>query len=111
GVSSAWNKPSGRIIVMAGAGDDNVQIAGAVANPVWLYGEAGNDRLNAGNGGSLLIGGEGDDDLTGGNGRDVLIGGEGADKLNGNGNDDILVAGLTTKDSRSTAGHDEFWCQ
>ena len=28
----------------------------------------------------------------------------------GNNDDDILVAALTTKDSRTSAGHEEFWC-
>ena len=110
GVTSTVTKPSGRIIVTGGTGDDNLQIAGTVANPVWLYGDAGNDRLNGGRGGSLLIGGDGNDELLGGNGRDVMIGGQGADRLIGNANDDILVAGLTTKDDRSSEGHEEFWC-
>ncbi len=111
GVSTMVTRPSGRIIVTGGAGDDNIQIAGAILNPAWLYGEAGNDRLNAGNGGSLLIGGDGNDQLLGGGGRDVMIGGEGADNLVGNSDDDILIAGLTEEDSRTSAGHDEFWCQ
>jgi len=102
--------PTGRIIAYGLAGDDNIQVAGAICQQTWLYGDAGNDRLNAGNGGSLLIGGEGNDQLLGGNGRDVMIGGEGTDSLVGNSNDDILVAGYTTKDDRSVVGHDAFWC-
>jgi Ca2+-binding RTX toxin-like protein len=111
GVSTIIAMPSGRIIVTGGAGDDNIQIAGAVPNPAWLYGDAGNDRLNAGNGGSLEIGGDGNDELLGGSGRDVMVGGEGADHLVGNSDDDILVAGLTLQDSRLSPGHDEFWCE
>jgi Ca2+-binding RTX toxin-like protein len=76
---------------------------------VWLYGDAGNDRLNAGNGGSLLIGGEGNDQLLGGGGRDVMVGGEGADRLVGNSNADILIAGYTTQDDRASASHEDFW--
>jgi Ca2+-binding RTX toxin-like protein len=110
GVSTVVAKPTGRIIVTGGAGDDNIQIAGAVSNPAWLYGDAGNDRLNAGNGGSLEIGGDGNDQLLGGGGRDVMIGGNDADSLIGNSDDDILVGGLTIYDSRSSAGHEEFWC-
>jgi Ca2+-binding RTX toxin-like protein len=110
GVSKIVAKPNGRVIVSGRTGDDNIQIAGSISNLVWLYGDAGNDRLNAGNGGSLLIGGDGNDQLLGGNGRDIMIGGEGADSLVGNSNDDILVAGYTTKDSRASAGHEEFWC-
>ena len=114
GVSNTVAKPSGRIIVTGGAGNDNIQIAGAVTNSVWLYGDAGDDRLNAGNanpGGNLLFGGDGNDDLLGGSGRDIMVGGQGADKITGNANDDILIAGLTTQDSRNSAAHDEFWCR
>jgi extracellular elastinolytic metalloproteinase len=101
--------PSGRIIVLGGSGDDIILIAGAVNRFVWLYGEAGNDTLNAGNGGSVLVGGDGNDILLGGNGRDIMIGGEGADKLIGHSNDDILVAGFTNYDRLDAAGHDTFW--
>lgn len=113
GVTTMWPKPSGRIIVIGGDGDDDIQIAGAISNSVWLYGNDGNDRLNAGNvshGGNLLIGGAGDDHLLGGNGRDILVGGEGADKLNSNSSDDILIAGFTSQDERDSAGHEQFWC-
>jgi Ca2+-binding RTX toxin-like protein len=109
GLSTMVAKPSGRIIVIGGDGDDNIQIAGAVTNLVWLYGDAGNDRLNAGNGGSLLLGGDGDDDLKGGGGRDIMIGGQGADKLIGNSNVDILIAGYTAQDDRASSGHEDFW--
>jgi Ca2+-binding RTX toxin-like protein len=101
------------VIVFAGAGNDDVQVDGAVTNSVWLYGEAGDDRLNAGNvaqHGNLLIGGDGNDQLLGGNGRDVMIGGQGADKLIGNAEDDILIAGFTTKDRPTDTGSEEFWC-
>lgn len=111
GSQTTVSKPSGRIIVTGGDGDDNIQIAGAVTNPSWLYGDAGNDRLTTGNGGGLLIGGDGNDELLGGNGRDIMVGGQGADRLIGNANDDILIAGLTTKDERGASGHEEFWCE
>lgn len=113
GVISTVAKPSGRIIVLGLAGNDNIQIAGAISNSVWLYGDEGDDRLNAGNvspGGNLLFGGDGNDDLLGGNGRDILIGGQGADKITANADDDILIAGLTTHDTRNSAAHEEFWC-
>ena len=113
GAISTVARPSGRIIVLGLAGNDNIQIAGAISNPVWLYGDAGDDRLNAGNvssEGNLLFGGDGNDDLLGGNGRDVLIGGQGADKITANADDDILIAGLTTHDARNSAAHEEFWC-
>jgi Ca2+-binding RTX toxin-like protein len=39
-----------------------------------------------------------------------MIGGEGADHLIGNSDDDVLVGGLTIYDSRSSSGHEAFWC-
>jgi Ca2+-binding RTX toxin-like protein len=110
GVSTVVPRPSGRIIISGGDGDDNLQIAGSVGSPAWLYGDSGNDRLNAGAGGSLLIGGAGNDQLLGGSGRDVMVGGSGADYLIGNSNDDILIASLTNKDGQSAVGHEHFWC-
>jgi Ca2+-binding RTX toxin-like protein len=86
------------IRVYGGAGDDDIQIAGAVPVPTVLFGGSGNDRLKGGNAGATLIGGDGDDLLLGGNGRDLLIGGAGADRLVGNASDDILIAGRTKYD-------------
>jgi Ca2+-binding RTX toxin-like protein len=110
GVTRTVARPSGRIIIVGGDGNDDIQIAGSISNPAWLYGDAGDDKLNAGGGNSLMIGGDGSDQLTGGSGRDVIIGGKGADKLVGNAGDDLLVAGSITKDERSAAGHEEFYC-
>jgi uncharacterized delta-60 repeat protein len=98
GTSLGTFKPTGRIIVYGGAGDDDIQVAGSVGIPVWLYGDDGNDRLNGGNGGCVLEGGAGDDLLVGGNGRDLLIGDGGADRMIGNGGDDILIGGTTAFD-------------
>jgi hypothetical protein len=103
-------KPTGRIIITGEAGDDTIHLAGAILNQAWLYGDAGNDRLNNGNGGGLLFGDDGNDELTGGGGRDIMIGGQGADKLIGNSDDDILVAGYTARDNRSSPNHGDFWC-
>jgi Ca2+-binding RTX toxin-like protein len=110
GVSLGSFNPTGHIIAYGQAGNDNIQVAGAILNPAWLYGDDGNDRLDAGNGGSLLFGGNGDDQLIGGAGRDVMVGGNGADSLVGNSGDDILIASSTTRDDRTDPGHDEFWC-
>ena len=69
-------KPSGRIIISGGEGNDLISVLGT-SNRAWLYGDAGNDVLIAGSGGSLLIGGDGNDKLFGGHGRDIMIGGNG----------------------------------
>ena len=111
GVSQGTFNPTGRIIVFAYAGNDDVQLSGSIANQAWLYGDAGDDRLNLGNGGGISFGGSGNDHLLGGNSRDVLVGGDGADRIVGNAGDDILIAGMSIYDDRFTAPeHEEAWC-
>ena len=109
GTITSHPAPTGRIIVIGDSGDDNIQIAGGITNQAWLYGDGGADHIYGGGGASLIFGGGGDDQLLGGSGRDILVGGAGADRLIGNSGDDLLIAGLTTKDSRSIAGHEKFW--
>jgi Ca2+-binding RTX toxin-like protein len=84
-------KPTSRIAVYGGAGDDDITVTGSVRVSAWLYGGDGNDRLHGGGAGDVLIGGEGDDDLYGGCGRDILIGGGGKDNLVGGSDGNILV--------------------
>jgi Ca2+-binding RTX toxin-like protein len=111
GVLQGTYEPTGRIIIFGYAGNDWIQVAGAVPNEVWMYGDADDDQLNLGNGGGLAIGGSGNDQINGGLGRDILIGGEGADRMVGNGGDDILIAGSTTHDDRFINGlHEDAWC-
>ena len=87
-------------IVMLG-GNDKVTVSGSVDLPAVIDGGEGDDQLNGGNAGSILIGGGDNDKLLGGNARDILIGGTDADRLNGNSGDDILIAGRTSYDSRA----------
>src|SRR5207249_1620950 len=98
----------GGVIVYAGDGDDSV--TSAVKIPSWLFGQAGNDKLNGGAGDDLLIGGIGNDVLQGGSGRDVLVGGFGADQLLAAGQDDVLVAGYTDYDwvTSPTPAHEKI---
>jgi Ca2+-binding RTX toxin-like protein len=103
GVEVARYSPTGRLIVHGGAGDDDIQVAGSINVPTWLYGDDGNDRLKGGNGNNVLSGGAGDDLLAGGSGRDLLVGGTGADRLIGNGGDDILISGTTSYDANEAA--------
>jgi uncharacterized delta-60 repeat protein len=100
GVSRGVYNPTGRIIVFGYAGDDNVQVDGAVPNECWLYGDDGADTLNLGNGGGIAVGGSGNDTLTGGSGRDILIGGAGSDRIVGNPGEDILISAITSYDDR-----------
>jgi Ca2+-binding RTX toxin-like protein len=86
------------VLVLLGAGNDQLTVAGSIALPAVIDGGAGNDEIKGGNGNSVLIGGTGDDSLVGGTGRDILIGGLGADRLVANAGDDILVGGYTKHD-------------
>jgi autotransporter-associated beta strand protein/VCBS repeat-containing protein len=111
GETTTETQPSGRIIVFGLDGNDTIQLAGAISNEAWLYGDNGNDSLNLGNGGGIAFGGSGNDTLLGGSGRDALVGGTGADRLVGNPGDDILIAGYTDYDNRSgSINHDDAWC-
>src|SRR5205085_4792777 len=96
-------QPSSGLVVYAQAGDDDVQVAGSITVPAWLYGGDGNDRLKGGAGDDVLVGGDGDDLLVGGSGRDILIGGRGADRIVGDAGDDILIAGATAYDGDRAA--------
>ncbi len=98
----AFNDAS-RIIVFGQAGDDDIQTAGSISLPVWLYGDAGDDRLKGGDADDVLVGGDGNDLLAGGSGRDLMIGGLGADRIIGNADDDIMVAGWTLFDQNEQA--------
>ncbi|MGL4766584.1 MAG: calcium-binding protein [Formosimonas sp.] len=64
-----------------------------------LFGQAGNDTLNAISTGSLLHGGEGADVLKGNLGSDRLYGAEGNDVLSGSAGNDYLNGGV---------GHDTY---
>jgi VCBS repeat-containing protein len=111
GISQGTFNPTGRIIVFGYDGNDNIQLAGSISNPAWLYGDAGDDRLNVGNGGGISFGGAGNDELLGGNSRDILVGGDGVDRIVGNSADDILLASTSIHDDRFTAAnHEEAWC-
>lgn len=106
GVSQGSFIPSGRIVVFAQSGNDDVQVAGSVENSAWLYGGQGDDRLKGGNGNDVLLGEEGDDLIVGGKGRDFAIGGYGADRIVGNADDDILIAGRLEFARRDQALYD-----
>jgi hypothetical protein len=84
-------------------GDDRLTIAGNVATPAIIHGDAGNDHLHGGGGPAVLLGGSGDDTLIGQSGRDILIGGTGSDRLVGGAGDDVLIGGRTTFDHNQDA--------
>ncbi len=91
------------IIVYGNNGNDDIELAGTICTPAFLFGEAGNDRLKGGNGANVLVGGNGNDELIGSQAADVLIGDDGSDRLVGNGGDDLLIAGWTNHDTSLAA--------
>jgi streptogramin lyase len=103
GSSLGTFNPTGRILAYGQAGNDDIQVAGGISLPAWLFGDAGNDRLKGGGGANLLVGGEGDDLLVGSGNRDVLIGGAGADRIVGQAEQDLLIAGSTAFDANLAA--------
>jgi hypothetical protein len=117
GVLIGTFSPTGKIVILGGAGNDDLKIAVAITLPSEIYGGAGDDTIRGGGGNDILFGGADNDEIkargahdvalgetgndlvTGGDGRDILIGGTGADKVVGNVDDDILIAGSTSHDA------------
>ena len=83
----------------AGDGDDRLFGEGGKD---WLLGRSGQDQLWGGLGGDYLDGGDGDDRLYGEAGRDWLLGGDGQDQLFGGDGTDILNG--NQGDNRLTGG-------
>ncbi len=88
-----------RIVIYLNGGQDHANIAGNVSKPVILDGGTGDDHLNGGGRGNIILGGPGNDKLIGGSGRDILIGGLGKDDLGGQQGEDILIGGHTAYDN------------
>ena len=103
GISQGLFGPTTRVLVFGQDGNDDINVAGGITLPAFLYGGAGNDRLQGGGGDNVLVGAGGDDQLTGGRGRNVMIGGQGRDALSGGGNSDLLIAGSSAFDANDPA--------
>jgi len=92
-----------RVVVHTQAGNDFVNIVGAVRVPAILFGGDGNDRLKGGKAADVIVGGLGNDHIHGRTGRDIVIGGEGADRLLGGRATDILIGGTLRYENDSSA--------
>jgi len=92
-VSTQWSKA---LVVQAtvttGSFDLPPECSGMVFDDV-IVGTDGNDEIEAGNGGYLILGLAGDDTIDGGNGPDCIVGGDGDDELNGGNGDDVIIGG------------------
>ncbi len=85
-------------------GNDQATIAGNILLPAIMDGGRGDDKLNGGGGGNVLLGGDGNDELLGGSRGDILIGGAGRDRLVGNPGEDVLIGGRSGLDSDPASG-------
>ena len=93
------------------AGNDKLTLKSvdpAFDGTVWLFGNEGNDTLDATSfaASARLDGGVGTDKLTGGAGNDVLIGGDENDTLLGAAGDDTLYGGNGNDSVNGGAGND-----
>ncbi|MFN6108242.1 MAG: SdrD B-like domain-containing protein, partial [Planctomycetaceae bacterium] len=93
--------PTGRIVVLGQAGNDNVSVATTITRNAWLYGDDGNDTLTGGGGNDVITGGAGTDSQVGGAGNDTYLfdadAALGIDTVNDS-------AGIDTLDLSSTTG-------
>lgn len=76
--------------------------------PDTMYGGAGADTINAGNGNDTVYGGSGDDALNGNNDNDTLYGGSGNDAIQGSNQNDILIGGYGADTLTGGSGNDIF---
>ncbi|HEX8521334.1 MAG TPA: PKD domain-containing protein [Tepidisphaeraceae bacterium] len=93
----------GRVVILAGAGNDVINVGSSIATGLYIDGGDGDDLVHGGHGSDILIGGAGNDTLIGDVGRDLLIGGLGSDVVIGDSGDDIIVGGGTSHDSDPAA--------
>jgi len=93
GVALDLSRWSGVERVNGYMGNDTLDASG-LDDPVFLFGERGDDVLIGGIGDDTLLGGPGDDILFGGDGHDWLSGVDGDDTLFGGNGDDTLIGWL-----------------
>ena len=113
GTSQGTFAAPAQLVVYGQSGNDQIKLVTKkignttyyVTAPAALFGDAGNDTLDArgSTANNILVGGAGTDTLQGGSGRDLLIGGGGGDTLHGNGGDDIVIGNSTDYDSNLAA--------
>lgn len=94
---------NGHVWVYGRAGDDKIDGSGYNDK---IYGDSGKDQLIGNNGNDVLWGGTGDNELYGNNGNDVLWGGTGHDYMSGGYGNDVLRGGAGNDDLKGGDGND-----
>ncbi len=80
-------------------GNDTATISNSVIPDLIIFGEEGNDDIDDGKSGAIVLGGDGDDILGSKNGTTLFIGGNGADEIVGGPASDLLISGYTSYDT------------
>lgn len=78
------------ITIMAGKGNDVIEVDKNVTVNLRLEGGEGDDRITGGAGRDYINGSLGNDTINGGDGNDVIYGGDGNDFLSGNAGNDYV---------------------
>ena len=73
-----------------------------------MYGGAGNDAIDGGNGSDTIYGGSGNDTINGNNGADTIYGGSGNDTINGGLGADLIIGGKGGDTLTGGGGPDTF---
>ncbi|MEL7011094.1 MAG: calcium-binding protein, partial [Cyanobacteria bacterium J06588_4] len=92
--------------LQGGAGDNQLDAAGATGINVTLDGAGGDDTLAGGSQSDFLMGRTGDDSLRGNQGHDTLIGSSGHDILRGNSGHDSIDGGSGNDSLFGSYGND-----
>ena len=100
GAYGQWAEQS---VLMGGNGNDTLTSLSGGAS---MYGEAGDDWLKGGDGGSVASGGEGNDVFAGGSGSDYGWGEAGNDAMSGGSSSDQFDGGAGTDQLYGDAGDD-----
>ncbi|MCB9963955.1 MAG: M10 family metallopeptidase C-terminal domain-containing protein [Rhodospirillales bacterium] len=103
-VNGTHNSMAG--LIYGGDGNDTITVS--ITGNDRIYGEAGNDTIDAGAGDDRLYGDAGDDVLNGGAGNDYLYGLADNDTLNGGDDNDILDGGDGIDTLNGDAGNDRL---
>lgn len=86
--------------IWGGDGDDTIRVT--ITGNDELYGEAGDDTIEAGNGDDTVYGGIGGDSIIGEGGNDTLYGGDGDDTIDGGYGDDTIYGDNVYGESGNT---------
>ncbi len=98
----------GNDVVYGGGGDDDIDFTHNL-DPVYLYGEGGNDQIFGGSNSDYIGGGDGFDQLYGQRGNDLISGDDGNDWILGGSGNDNLFGGDDPDQLYGDSGNDSIY--